>query len=271
MRVALCISGQPRSVESGWECLKIIFEKNNPDVFVHTWWDDEYLDEGVLTSHTGKEINIHKDTLKVIEDLYNPISMVVDSPKDVFDGSDNELRRDRIVNPKNLENSNNIIYNWNSMWWSLKQSIDLKKGFEVDNKFLYDVVIRARFDLFVDKFLDFSKTENRIKKNTLYVPGRMGFLWSRRGNLEIYNEFYSVGTWEQFLKYHVYGVTDPCYFGDSSSLDVCGGLYDDMDIILKETPDLPFTPEVLLRKHLENNKININTMVNIDIDLWRGR
>ena len=85
MKVALCISGQPRSVESGWECLEIILEKNNPDVFVHTWWDDKYLDKGIETSYAGKESTIHKDTLKVIENLYNPISMVVDPPKDQFD------------------------------------------------------------------------------------------------------------------------------------------------------------------------------------------
>jgi hypothetical protein len=270
MKVALCISGQPRSVESGWESLKVIIENNNPDVFVHTWWDDTYLDEGVPTSHMGTETNIHKDTLRVIEDLYNPISMVVDPPKDVFDGCDNELRRDRIVNI-DVSESSNYIYNSSSMWWSLKQSIELKKGFEVDNRFLYDVVIRARFDLFVDKFLDFSKTENRIKKNTLYVPCSIGHLFSSRGNLDEFNKYYGVGTWEQYLKYYRVGTPDQCYFGDSNSLDVCGSLYDNIDIMLKEIPDLPFSPEVLQSKHLENNKVNINTMVNIDTDLLRGR
>jgi len=275
MKVALCISGQPRSVESGWKTLKFIFENNNPDVFIHTWWDDNYLVEGVTaTSFIGMnetETNIHKDTLRVVEDLYNPISMVVDSPKDNFDDCDNEMRRDRIVSSGMLKGSSTFLYNTASQWWTLKQSINLKKEYEVDNGFLYDVVIKVRFDLWIDKFIDFSKVENRINKKTIYVPSRKDYLLTLKNDVEDYRKYYDLRSWEQFQKWASYRTPDPCYFGDSNSLDVCGDLYDNVDMILKETPDFPFLPEMLLRKHLENNKININTMVNIDTDLWRAR
>ena len=38
MKIALCISGQPRSFEKGYEYhYKNIIENNDVDVFIHTW------------------------------------------------------------------------------------------------------------------------------------------------------------------------------------------------------------------------------------------
>ena len=45
MRIALCLSGQPRNVRAGWDNLNstIIQENSNLDIFVHTWWDESYV------------------------------------------------------------------------------------------------------------------------------------------------------------------------------------------------------------------------------------
>ena len=44
MKLALCLSGQPRDVDIIYPILKqSILDDNDVDVFVHTWWDPENL------------------------------------------------------------------------------------------------------------------------------------------------------------------------------------------------------------------------------------
>ena len=40
MKVALCLSGQPRAVEVGYQKLyNTVLKYNDVDVFIHTWFD----------------------------------------------------------------------------------------------------------------------------------------------------------------------------------------------------------------------------------------
>ena len=44
MKIALCLSGQPRVVEVGFQKLnETILQHNDVDVFIHTWFDPENL------------------------------------------------------------------------------------------------------------------------------------------------------------------------------------------------------------------------------------
>ena len=44
MKIALCLSGQPRVVEVGYQKLsQSILQHNDVDVFIHTWFDPENL------------------------------------------------------------------------------------------------------------------------------------------------------------------------------------------------------------------------------------
>ena len=42
MKIALCLSGQPRYLDEGFYYLyENILKKYSVDVFIHTWWDNE--------------------------------------------------------------------------------------------------------------------------------------------------------------------------------------------------------------------------------------
>ena len=44
MKIALCFSGQPRDIDINYNVYREnILNKNDVDVFVHTWWDSENL------------------------------------------------------------------------------------------------------------------------------------------------------------------------------------------------------------------------------------
>ena len=46
MKVALCLSGQPRVVEVGYQKLKAtILDNNDVDIFIHTWFDPDNLSQ----------------------------------------------------------------------------------------------------------------------------------------------------------------------------------------------------------------------------------
>ena len=97
----------------------------------------------------------------------------------------------------------------------------------------------------------------------------MDFMFSSELRSDFKN-FWGDRSWAHYLKYSNYGIPDVLYFGDSNCSDVWSSLHDNADMVLRDNVDMTFTPEVILRQVLENNKININTMVNIDVDLLRN-
>jgi hypothetical protein len=80
-RAALCISGQPRFFEKGYETLKKNLFDANPDwefdVFCHGWFNPEKIGEPYDCSYwnRGKSDIVQLDTLQKISELYKPISM----------------------------------------------------------------------------------------------------------------------------------------------------------------------------------------------------
>lgn len=142
MKIALCMSGQPRSLEAGFEYHKRnLLDQYQVDVFVHSWHST--FDTKVL-------------------DLYKPVSYLYESPK-FFEynqkWSDIERRRD--------------IGGWTprsivSMWYSVYKSNELKSEYENKFNFKYDWVIRSRFDYALNIVIPFI-TLNSIP---LYLAAR---------------------------------------------------------------------------------------------------
>lgn len=144
MKIALCLSGQPRYIDEGYKHIyKHIIKVYNPDIFVHTWWDKTYIGKKFSFSphasdRSGKWDN---NTISYIMDKYNPTKIKIEKQKQ-FDVS--------LYEGANFSNSS--PFNNMSMYYSLYQSNLLKKEYETDNNFLYDVVIRCRFDITFDIF-----------------------------------------------------------------------------------------------------------------------
>jgi len=132
MKVALCLSGQPRSFEKGFEYYKKnLLDVYDVDVFLHTWYYDFF------------------DYSKLI-DLYKPKSIKVQKPLNI-----------------NLERfSQYCNYNIFSLFYGIKQSYSLLQETENDEDFKYDWVVRSRYDYALNFSPDFSKLDQK----KLYVP-----------------------------------------------------------------------------------------------------
>ena len=225
MRIAICISGQPRYLEEGYYFINKYFNNYNVDFFIHTWWEDSYIDNVFMFTNTKRDGLYDKNTIKKIYKYYNPKKIIVE-PQKIFELS-NE------VNYGGLHPLS--VY---SMFYSMKCSNELKKTYEQENNFKYDLVIRSRFDIVINHFnlnimklnLDYLYLSGEIHKGgQINVPNDQ-FCISSSDNIDYYSSLYDnlenyikaghkkcVG--EQLLKYHLITKGNKkIYFSDKHEL-----------------------------------------------------
>ena len=136
MKIALCISGEPRSSMFCYPYLYDAFMNNEHqvDVFVHTWKECRALD---LYKPKKLEINSFPEALNMILPTLN-------------------------LNDVQIEGNvkTNVL-----MFCSIKKSFDL-----IDSE--YDIVIRTRFDLLLQPKFDIESvlTDLQNKKYDIYIP-----------------------------------------------------------------------------------------------------
>lgn len=151
MKIAVCLSGKPRFLEKGYHQIfeNIISKNDNVDFFIHTWWDKNNSEEFVK-GYNGDKLDdlgrvrrcVYPDnTLEMIVKYYNPKNMITD--QQIYFDTPEDVNYES-VNPQSLY----------SMLYSIKISNDLKKKYEIEKGFEYDVVIRSRFDIIFHR-LDF--------------------------------------------------------------------------------------------------------------------
>jgi len=137
-KIALCISGQPRSYKKGHQYIKQnLLDHHSVDVFYHTWWNE-------------------KTDFAEIETLYDPVDFLIEKPlPNIY-----EKKYTRIPSEKYP------AYFTVSAFYSIFKANKLKKIYEKRNNFIYDWVIRIRFDFALNVTIDFSLLDN----NKLYIP-----------------------------------------------------------------------------------------------------
>jgi hypothetical protein len=151
MKIAVCISGQPRFLEEGYKQIydNIISKYNDVDFFIHTWWQDDMIGEQLVKAKDDtyklddfgklRMYNYPIDTIELIMKYYKP-KIILNEPQIKFKTLDDVDYES--INPVSLY----------SMFYSIKISNELKKFYEIKNNFKYDVVIRCRFDILIEKF-----------------------------------------------------------------------------------------------------------------------
>lgn len=193
MKIALCFSGQPRYLKEAYSGIySNLIEKYSPDVFVHTWWDESMADKKMELSTTlsyNRTYYWEKNTINMIKKLYLPKKIFYQPQINfkIYDNVNYEL-----CNPQSVH----------SMFYSLEKSNKLKKKYEEDNNFVYDVVIRCRFDTLFDKFdinfydIDMSYINCHVMNHN--IPNDQ-FAISNSKNMDKYSSVYS--NLEQYQKF----------------------------------------------------------------------
>lgn len=212
MKVALCFSGLPRYLEktlSFWQ--KSIIDPYKPDIFVHCW----------KTHNRQQDWKIQQ----FIQQAYSPAVFSMESiPK--FDVSD---YTDRIW-PHRVTPQAQF-----SQFTSIQSSQKMRRHWEIQHKFKYDVCIRARFDWFLET-IEF-KINDAI--NLAHTPTLAGHKF----------HFHGMG-WD------LVGVSDQFAYGNSDNMTVYGDLIDNIPF-LYHFHKIDFCGELFLRAHLAYHHLEI--------------
>jgi hypothetical protein len=185
MKVALCLSGQPRFYEAGFKEIKthLIERYNIEDVFCHFWWNPETQDQGNLASWNyvyyghSKPYLTTNNILKDLNKFYSPKKIINDYPKlniDVSLQKLNDYKEEYVARHESGE----VLYfkdyapeykiwaynHLKSMFESIYLVNQYKKNYENSINQKYDLVIRTRYDIAFQKPDQFPSLEEIMTK-----------------------------------------------------------------------------------------------------------
>lgn len=165
MKIALCLSGQLRNVQSTYSWFKSnVFDCNSShiiDTFVHSWFDKNTIGNvHYAANHIPNSViacdPIPDNVINQVYDSYNPIVFQLEHQKQ-FD--------EKNYNTRKLLDA--IPQNGLSRLYSLYKSVKLKNYYEIENNIQYDLVMVTRFDLMLLAPVIFDNFIN----NGIYHPG----------------------------------------------------------------------------------------------------
>lgn len=237
MKTALCLSGHLRSFRHTVKSLKKnVIDPLNCDVFIHTW-------DVIGAPPNGKSpADINFRTLRTVEllseiyELYDPKLMQIESEEKIQE----IIKQTNNINilPQDRQYIMNHVGYHVSMFYSISVSNSLRKEYEQENNQSYDLVIRCRPDLYFNTELNLNLFPN---KNTIYIP--------------------EIGTYVEG------GVNDQIAISTPNIMDSYTNIYPLITEYYRNRVCCP-RPELLLKYHLDKNKIGISLM-DIKYDLYR--
>lgn len=218
MKIALCLSGQARFVEQGYNEIlyPFILKDNEIDVFIHTWDIQSQVGKHFLAGDkhpVGEPISA--DLIDKTLKLYNPQKYIVEPQKEfpIIPWASNHMP---------------AFYSKHaySMFYSIYCSNKLKTEYETKHSFKYDWVIRSRFDVKLNSKINFDLLDN----NVINTPD---------GCFDPIN-----------------GYVDCFALSNSHNMDIYSDTYNHLNDYLAD-PNLKLCGEYILRKHIDNNNIPV--------------
>lgn len=204
MKIALCFSGEPRFVEECFSGIKknLLETNHNIDIFIHTWFSEKISEKVLYSKYVSSfsgDSKINKEIIPRIIHLYNPVKISVEEPKkfihtdlDWGDSIDRYYGKGD-PNLSKEEFSKIKINNMYSFFYSNMKSILLKKEYELENNFVYDCVVRFRFDNIVSKPIIFSEYDlEYLHYQDMSQPDRMVSDWINFSNSRNMDSFSSI-------------------------------------------------------------------------------
>lgn len=233
MRIAVCLSGQPRAIEFASKGLLNYFSNNNSDqhtfdFFCHSW-----------NYNTWKTPELDATPKEVVDFKWLSNQLLKFSSIESKIGVENDAYRfslgDRLP--------------YGSLLYSAMASNFLKRKYEIRNNFRYDCVYKVRYDSVFNPDTR-AKPDWPFKRN-LYAPhyGRMP------------------------LEYNRFNFSDVVYYGDSWSMDIASDLYryvmQEYAELLRDDGANCFGPGTLMTTYAQNLGIELQRDENLEETIYR--
>jgi hypothetical protein len=179
MKIAVCLSGQPRTWEKCYHTwfklfdkIKQVWDVETIDIFCHLWnynsSPNGLLQKEGLFPEQASTQQIPEEEIQRLLNTLNPISFLME------DEIVNKSRSEFIIrqNEKHIDRYGKTPLHWcASQFYSVMNAAYLKKTHELDNNISYDICIKLRFDMFfedkeIDDFIYYDL--HRPELNTVY-------------------------------------------------------------------------------------------------------
>lgn len=162
MKIALCISGQPRGLQTNIPNLLngLVKPSNITDIFIHTWFSESVVGlpfQSAQPDQSGRLGVWEEDTIDQLNQL-KPIMLMSEKPND-FAQFNHLIGLPSAVQPHLASNM-----------YSVHMANKLKSEYENLHNFKYDLVIRARIDCEYDKPYNIREYLDADWRNVLHVP-----------------------------------------------------------------------------------------------------
>ena len=203
MKIALCLSGQPRGLPNSFNLLKdnLIEPNNITDIFIHNWFDSILIGKPFDSAQPcqSEKIGVWNENTEQILKSLSPKKIILEPPKTFNEFND-------------LEDLPHAIQTrLSSAFYSAFTCNSLKKNYEQENNFIYDIVIKTRIDINYHKKIvinNFYNDTNSIyvadmhhsmRVNDAYPTQNSGFVYSSLGdtfalgtskNIDIFTSIY---------------------------------------------------------------------------------
>lgn len=226
VKIAFCISGQPRTWKRAYPTwFEHLSHLGDIDVFYHMWDFNTHPSMAVVLKPgqplQENQITVHE--LQEIHDLLKPKKYQIQGRRNFVKPS--------VKNPIAL---------WTRpQFYGIRKAAFLKREYEIENNFEYDLVFRLRTDLVLTHKINI---EYDITPNTLYTC------------MNNYDP-----------EYETFRVGDIFYFADSYTYDQISNFYYGLDYIdatwpLSKTGVSPYPPELAFYYYMKT--LNVSNFVN---------
>jgi len=209
MKIALCLSGQSRIISLALDSLQSdLIEPNQCDVFIHTWYNKNK--ERIENDHDSE---LYSNDYTILLQQLKPKSILIEEQID-------------FTNYYKIPDwcCNCTAQKTQSMFYSIKQSNELKKQYEIKNNFQYDYVIRCRLDCWFRSSLNVSVFD----KNHIHASNKV----------------------------HGSGLNDFFAIGNSKNMDKYSSVFDNLEYL---SSICQFNSELLLAENLKLNNVPVIT------------
>jgi len=234
MRIAICISGSPRmfDYEASVRSMKILIERFNADVFMHTFHPhDETPYLATPSWQYARETYDQIEFLDMLRDFYGPTLRKAVA----------EIYREHIKTlpdwtqyPNHTGHPNGVLSIF-SMYNKIAACHRLLREYEAEAGVQYDVEIKMRTDI---AFYEFPNSLDFVRDGVVYTPDH-----DPRGN---HNSGYWCG-----------GIMDSVFVGTPTTMDKLSGIVDKWDEFRAKS--VAFKHERVLRQQAEDNNLTWTT------------
>lgn len=272
MRIAFCLSGQLRTWRSCYESWQLLFERFREkviingnsqyspyvdetfdvDYYVHTWdfntlphykWDldwnepDPAIRAKLIEPFANSYTNIDKIEIEEILNILKPKKTIVENWE--ISKTREKIMDDISTSQTFDKNPRQSHISWaGSQLYSIMKCAHLKREYELENKFEYDLCIRSRFDLNFDE-------NNRM-------------IFARDFEIPQSRTIYSVHS-KAIDSYPFNIIGDILYYSDSQTFDLLSSMYDQMPHIeqsaFNERVKIEEVMAYIVRMFQLNNKV----------------